>query len=67
MKRNTPHSVALRLYDTTTINRLDNAAGDLNLSQPVYFRRCISRGLENTQAHELLFLEDWGIRKALAH
>jgi hypothetical protein len=67
MKRNTPHSVALRLYDTTTINRLDNAAQSLNLNRSAYIRRCVIRGLEHTETDELPLLEQKAIRKALAH
>ena len=66
MKNTTADSITLRFYDPTTIDRLDNAAHSLNLSRSAYIRRCVIRGLEHTEAHELPLLEHRAIRNALA-
>jgi predicted DNA-binding protein len=67
MKRNTRHSVVLRLCDPTTIDRLDNAAHNLNLSRSGYIRPCIIRGFEPTETRELSLLENRPIGKAVCH
>jgi hypothetical protein len=66
MKKTTTHSIVLRFYDPTTIDRLDNVAHSLNMSRSAYLRRCVARGLEHTETHELPLLEHRAIRKALA-
>jgi len=66
MKKTITHSIVLRFYDANTIDRLDNASHSLNLSRSAYLRRCVVRGLEHTEAHELPLLEHRAIRKALA-
>jgi hypothetical protein len=60
------NSITLRFYDAGIIDRLDNAAHSLNLSRSAYIRRCVVRGLEHTEIHELPLLEPRAIRKALA-
>ncbi|MGD1096831.1 MAG: hypothetical protein ABSB35_33165 [Bryobacteraceae bacterium] len=66
MKKTITQSIVLRFYDANTIDRLDNASHSLNLSRSAYLRRCVVRGLEHTEAHELPLLEHRAIRKALA-
>lgn len=66
MKKNTTNSIVLRFYDPNTIDRLDNAAHSLNMSRSAYLRRCVNRGLEYTETHELPLVEHRAIRKALA-
>ena len=66
MKKKTAHAIVLRFYNPATIDRLDNAAHSLNLSRSAYLRRCVNRGLEHTELHELPLLEHRAIRKALA-
>ena len=66
MKKTNSHAVMLRFYDPNTIDRLDNAARSLNLTRSAYIRRCISRGLDHTEGHELPLFEHRAIRKALA-
>ena len=67
MKKATAPSIALRFYDATTIDRLDNASHSLNMSRSSYIRRCLIRGLEHTETHELPLLAHRAIREALAH
>ena len=67
MKKTNTHAVVLRFYDPNTIDRLDNAAHSLNMNRSAYIRRCVIRGLEHTETHELPLLEQKAIRKALAH
>jgi hypothetical protein len=59
-------SICLRFYDASTVDRIDNAAHSLNLSRSAYLRRCVARGLEHTETHELPLLEHRAIRQALA-
>jgi hypothetical protein len=66
MKKTTARSVVLRFYDLSTINRLDDASHRLNMSRSDYIRRCVQRGLEHTETHELPLLKHRAIRKALA-
>jgi predicted DNA-binding protein len=63
---NTTNSITLRFYDAKTLDRLDAAAENLNMSRSAYIRRCIVRGLEHTEEHELPLLKHREIRKALA-
>jgi predicted DNA-binding protein len=58
-------AIILRLPESV-IDRLDNISHTLNLSRSAYLRRCVVRGLEHTEAHELPLLEHRAIRKALA-
>ena len=62
----TTNSITLRFYDAKTIDRLDAAAQDLNMTRSAYIRRCVIRGLEHTEEHELPLLKHREIRKALA-
>jgi hypothetical protein len=62
----TTNSITLRFYDANTLDRLDNAAHGLNMNRSDYIRRCVVRGLEHTEEHELPLLEHRAIRKALA-
>jgi hypothetical protein len=62
----TTNSITLRFYDPRTIDRLDAAAQDLNMSRSKYIRRCIVRGLQHTEEHELPLLRHREIRRALA-
>ena len=64
--KKTANSIALRFYDPRTIERLDNVSHSLNMSRSAYIRRCVIRGLEHTETHELPLLEHRAIRKALA-
>ena len=64
--KGTTHSIVLRFYDPNTIARLDNAVHSLNMTRSAYIRRCVVRGLEHTEIHELPLLEHRAIRKALA-
>jgi predicted DNA-binding protein len=64
--KKTANSIVLRFYDAETIERLDNVAHSLNMSRSAYIRRCVIRGLEHTETHELPLLEHRAIRKALA-
>jgi predicted DNA-binding protein len=57
-------AIILRLPESV-IDRLDNAAHSLNLSRSAYLRRCVVRGLEHTEIHELPLLEHRAIRQAL--
>ena len=66
MKENFAHSITLRFYDPNTVDRLDNVSHGLNMSRSAYIRRCIIRGLDHTESHELPLLEHRAIRKALA-
>jgi predicted DNA-binding protein len=58
-------AIILRLPESV-IDRLDNAAHSLNMTRSAYIRRCVVRGLEHTEIHELPLLEHRAIRKALA-
>jgi hypothetical protein len=60
------NSITLRFYDAKTLDRLDAAAQNLNMSRSAYIRRCVVRGLEHTEEHELPLLRHREIRKALA-
>jgi predicted DNA-binding protein len=60
------NSITLRFYDVKTIDRLDVAAQNLNMTRSAYIRRCILRGLEHTEEHELPLLRHREIRRALA-
>jgi predicted DNA-binding protein len=62
----TTNSITLRFYDPRTIDRLDAAAQNLNMSRSAYIRRCVVRGLEHTEEHELPLLRHREIRRALA-
>ena len=62
----TTNSITLRFYDPWTIDRLDAAAQNLNMSRSAYIRRCVVRGLEHTEEHELPLLRHREIRRALA-
>jgi hypothetical protein len=64
--KKTANSITLRFYDAHTFARIDHAAHGLNLTRSGYIRRCVARGLEHTEAHELPLLEHRAIRKALA-
>jgi hypothetical protein len=64
--KKTTNSITLRFYDAHTLDRLDNAAHGLSMSRSDYIRRCVVRGLEHTEEHELPLLEHRAIRKALA-
>jgi hypothetical protein len=60
------NSITLRFCDSKTIDRLDKAVQNLNMSRSAYIRRCVLRGLEHTEEHELPLLKHREIRKALA-
>ena len=57
-------AIILRLPESV-IDRLDNAAHSLHMSRSAYIRRCVVRGLEHTEIHELPLLEHRAIRQAL--
>jgi hypothetical protein len=61
----TTNAIVLRLYDSKTVDRLDDAAHTLKMSRSAYIRRCIVRGLDYSEAHEMQ-LENRGIKNALA-
>jgi predicted DNA-binding protein len=58
-------AIILRLPEPV-IDRLDNVAHSLNMTRSAYIRRCLVRGLEHTEIHELPLLEHRAIRQALA-
>ena len=62
----TTNSITLRFYGLKTIDRLDVAAQNLNMTRSAYIRRCIVGGLEHTEEHELPLLRHREIRRALA-
>jgi hypothetical protein len=64
--KKTANSIVLRFYNSEIVDRLDNVAHSLNMSRSAYIRRCVVRGLEHTETHELPLLEHRAIRKALA-
>jgi predicted DNA-binding protein len=58
-------AIILRLSESV-VDRLNAVAHTLNLSRSAYIRRCVVRGLEHTEIHELPLLEHRAIRQALA-
>ena len=60
------NTITLRFHDANTLDRLDHAATGLSMNRSDYIRRCVMRGLEETENHELPLLEHRAIRKALA-
>jgi hypothetical protein len=54
------------MYDNNVVDRRDDAAYTLKMSRSAFIRRCITRGLDYSEVHELPLLENRSIKNALA-